>query len=115
MVGRMSLSQEQWEQVVAEWRRSGKSATGFAEERGLAATALRYWINRPPTRASRRRRVVAAAEPSLPPTSLARVVRPGELPSDAVRIVVGKAAIVIEPGFDAVHLRAVVRALSELE
>jgi hypothetical protein len=29
--------------------------------------------------------------------------------------VVGKAAIVIEPGFDAVHLRAVVRALSELE
>jgi hypothetical protein len=49
---------------------------------------------------------------------MARVVRPGEkLPvdrSDAVRVIVGKATVVVEPGFDDVHLRAVVLALSEL-
>jgi hypothetical protein len=48
---------------------------------------------------------------------MARVVRPGDVPVDrsgAVRVVVGKATVVVEPGFDDVHLRAVVRALSEL-
>ena len=114
----MPLPQEQWEQLVAEWRRSGKTATRFAQERGLAATALRYWINRPPTKGSRPKAVPTVANvaerPSLA-TPLARVVRAGEAPPSAVRIIVGHAAIVIEPGFDAVHLRAVVRALSELE
>src|SRR6187455_1112254 len=59
MVGRMSLSQPEWEELVAEWRRSGKSATRFAEERGVPATALRYWINRPATRSVRPKKVAA--------------------------------------------------------
>jgi transposase-like protein len=124
MVGRMSLSQEDWEGLVAEWRRSGKSASRFAEEHGLPATALRYWINRPPTRNSRPKVTAAkltsarVVESSVATPSLARVVRPGDAPSvdrsSEVRVVVGKVTIVVEPGFDDVHLRAVVRALSEL-
>jgi hypothetical protein len=29
--------------VVARWRASGKSATGFAAEQGITATRLSYW------------------------------------------------------------------------
>ena len=125
IVGRMSLAREEWEKLVAEWRRSGKSAIRFAEEKGVPATALRYWINRPPTRSSRPKVTTASvgsarAVPRSPAaTPLARVVRPGEVPPIAggseVRLVLGKVTIAVEPGFDDVHLRAVVRALSELE
>jgi transposase-like protein len=124
MVGPMSLSQEDWEGLVAEWRRSGKAASRFAEEHGLPATALRYWINRPPTRASRPKvtpaKVASArtGEGSAATPALAKVVRPGDAPtvdrSPEVRVMVGKFTIVVDPGFDDVHLRAVVRALSEL-
>jgi transposase-like protein len=119
MVGQMSLSQADWEGLVAEWRRSGKAASRFAEEHGVPATALRYWINRPPTRGSRPKVTSArAGEQTGATTLLAKVVRPGEAPpvdrSVEVRVVIGKVTIVVEPGFDDVHLRAVVRALSEL-
>lgn len=117
MVGRMSLSKEEWVGLVAEWRSSGKSASQFAAEQGVTTTALRYWINRPPTRSSRTKRDPLAATAPAPP-SLARVVRPDESPGNDrgrdVRLVVGKVMVVVEPGFDDVHLRAVVRALSEL-
>ena len=124
MVGAMSLSQEDWEGLVAEWRRSGKAAARFADEHGVPATALRYWINQPPTKGSRpkvgaaRSTLARADASSAGTTAIARVVRPGEAPpldrTPGVRIIVGKVAVVVEPGFDDVHLRAVVRALGEL-
>jgi hypothetical protein len=126
MVGAMSLSQEDWEGLVAEWRRSGKAAARFADEHGVPATALRYWINRPPTKGSRPKVGAARSTLALPlagesfagTTPIARVVRAGEAPpldrSAGVRVIVGEATVVVEPGFDEVHLRAVVRALSEL-
>lgn len=117
----MSLSQEDWEGLVAEWHGTGVSASRFAEEHGVPATALRYWINRLPTRAWYRRRRWARsrrrAAPCDPRRSRAsyglakrrRVQRGGD-----VRVVVGKATVIVKPCFDDVHLRAVVRALSEL-
>jgi transposase-like protein len=86
---------------------------------GVTDTALRYWGSRlaeeedehqvTPSRKSAAR----APAPSRSPP-LARVVRPGEAPDGRITVMVGKAAIVVEPGFQDAHLRAVVRALSEV-
>ena len=54
------------------------------------------------------RRETATTSPAL-----ARVVRPGEGCDGRVAVVVGKATVLVERGFDSDHLRAVVRALSE--
>lgn len=116
------MSQEDWAELVEEWRASGRTAREFAAAHGVADSALRYWSSRlsqrkPPTSTSRRRpvgRPTAAA--TSPP--LARVVRPGD-PAPATKgdaritVVVGKVTVIVEPGFDGAHLRDVVRALSE--
>lgn len=121
MVRHMSLSPKEWEGLVAEWRGSGMTRAEFCRQHGVAATALSYWVKRlelSGASAPKTKQVGVRAPESLPRTALARVVRPGEpRPSDAdgtVRIAVGKAVVMVEPGFDDVHLRAVVRALSEL-
>ncbi len=119
----MTLRRDEWEKLVGQWRASRQSARQFAAAHGVTDTALRYWANRlvdeedereVPT-AQARGRAARAASTSPP---LARVVRPGEAPpaQDAGRVVVmiGKASIVVEPGFDGAHLRAVVRALREV-
>lgn len=121
MFRRMSTSPEEWEELVAEWRESGMSRKLFAEKHGVPASALSYWIKRlEGTDAAPRRAVPSVGKPLAvrPPATLARVMRPGEASAaervGEVRIIVGKAMVIVEPGFDDVHLRAVVRALSEL-
>jgi transposase-like protein len=123
----MAMTRAEWEELVEEWRVSGQSARQFAKAHGLADTALRYWANRlgddehpgreggARARGAVRPRRLASAAPAAPP--LAQVVRPGETPTGAhgrVTLTVGKATIAVEPGFDEGHLRAVVRALSEV-
>lgn len=115
------MSPEEWEELVAEWRASGISRRLFAEKHGVRASALSYWIKRhEAAQAGPARTVRRVGEPLAvrSPATLARVVRPGEGPAaervGEVRVVVGKATVVVEPGFDDVHLRAVVRALREL-
>lgn len=118
----MTLKRDEWEKLVGQWRASRQSARQFAAAHGVTDAALRYWANRlvdeedeqESSGASPRGRAVRA--PSTSPT-LARIIRPGEAPAhDAgrVMVVIGKASIVVEPGFDADHLCAVVRALSEV-
>ena len=118
----MTLQRGDWAKLVAEWRASRQSARQFAAARGVTDTALRYWAGRlgeedgrrgaPAGRAARR----ATRSASLSPP-LARVVRPGETPpadsGGRIMVMVGKASIVVEPGFDDAHLRDVVRALSD--
>lgn len=118
----MTLKRDEWEKLVGRWRGSRQSARQFAAAHGVTDTALRYWANRlaeeeddaaeaPEVRPKR-----APRAPSAP--ALARVVRPGEAPSaetaGRVMLVLGPTSIVVEPGFDEAHLRAVVRALSEV-
>jgi len=121
----MSLSPEEWEKLVAKWHVSGMSRARFAEQQRVPASALSYWIKRlpvPDAAAKTSMKDTALVHPvrrRAPRAALARVVRPGEAPpadrGDAVRVMVGKVVVVVEPGFDDVHLRAVVRALGELE
>lgn len=48
MAGRTKERGSRWNadearEVLAQWRRSGKSASAFARERGLSAMRLSYW------------------------------------------------------------------------
>lgn len=119
----MTLSPKEWEDLVAEWRESGMTRSGFAKEHGVPATALSYWVKRlektgAPGSTKAKVAVIGSVRAVAPRAALARVVRPGEAPvverAEAVRVVIGTAVIIVEPGFDDIHLRAVVRALSEL-
>lgn len=117
----MTMSQTEWAELVAKWRASRQSAREFAIAHGVADSALRYWagrLTRERPKAAPRARSAARPAGSVPPSPpLARVVRPGEAPPAGrarLTVVVGKATVVVEPGFDASHLREVVRALSEV-
>lgn len=108
----MSRTRVQWERLVGEWRESGLSARQFAAAHGLTDASLRYWGTRLAD-AAKESDVRVRRPPGA--TSLARVVRHGEPPPGGGRIMVmiGKASLVVEAGFDPAHLRDVVRALSE--
>lgn len=117
----MTTRQVEWAELVAEWRASGQTARAFAAAHGVTDTALRYWAGRL-AEEGRRNGATSRRRPSGPTTTspaLARVVRPGETPAAGadgrVMVMVGKATIIVERGFDDVHLRDVVRALSAAE
>lgn len=119
----MTLKRAEWVKLVGEWRGSRQSARQFAMAHGVTDAALRYWAGRladedeeprPTGDPSGSGRTVRA---TVPAPALARVVRAGGAPpaevSGRIMVVVGKAAIVVERGFDERHLRDVVRALGE--
>lgn len=118
----MSLKRDEWEELVGRWRVSRQSARQFAAAHGVTDTALRYWANR--LAAEEGADEVPVARPTSPARrttstlAIARVVRRGEIPAadgaGRVIVMVGQAAIAVEPGFDGAHLRAVVHALSEV-
>ena len=125
----MTMTAGDWKTLVAAWRGSRQTARDFARAHGVTDSALRYWAGRLGDEASREastsrqrlpeRTAAAAASPARRPASapsLARVVRPGEGPptlvGGRVLVVLGKAMLVVEPGFDAAHLRDVVHALT---
>lgn len=116
----MTLKRAEWEKLVKEWRASRLTARQFAATRGVTDTALRYWANRlddeaDASRAQAQTTARATRSPGSSPV-LARVVLPGAAPGDSggrVMVMVGRASVVVEPGFDAGLLRDVVRALSE--
>jgi len=111
----MSKTEAEWTELVRGWRASRQSAREFARTRGITDSALRYWATRLERVGARSRAPVAAAP--VPGSSLARVVRPGELPaalaSDAMLIHVGKGSVAVRPGFDPGLLRDVLRVLIE--
>ncbi len=116
----MTLKRDGWEKLVEQWRGSRQTARQFAAARGVTESALRYWANRladeedeemPVGRAASERARTASAP------RLARVVAPGVAAAPSagrIMVVIGKASIVVERGFDDAHLRDVVRALSEV-
>jgi hypothetical protein len=87
---------------VAEWRASGLSATQYAARRGYSVSSLRQWAKD----VSRRGEEEGAAAHFV--QLKVATTRP------AVTLEVGGARIVVEPGFDADHLRAVVAALASV-
>ena len=118
---RNRLSAVEWTELVRDWGTSGQSARAFADEHGVAEANLRWWR----TELARRSKKPAPAAPTPAPRSarrsprpvkLARVVREGEpvpeaTPAPGIGIVVGDVRIIVERGFDAALLRAVIEAL----
>jgi hypothetical protein len=118
----MTMTETEWTVVVRAWRASRQSAREFARTRVFTDSALRYWALRlerqgVPTKASVSAQPRVGTATPVGVSSLARVVRPGELPAgatDAALLVhVGKVSVAVRRGFDPVLLRDVLRALGE--
>ena len=93
-----------WRRLVAEQKKSGNSVAAFCRERGLCAPHFFAW---------KKRLSQAAPQPFV----AVQVVGSGEpAPSRAIEIrIEGGRVVMVEPGFDAAHLRAVLEALEALE
>src|SRR5262249_35439100 len=117
---RTRMSARKWSELVAAWESSGVSAEAFASEHGVMAATLKWWK----TELGRRARNEGRRRPPPPKPrtgggiAFAKVVRQedGVVAPRAVAgvaIVVGRARIVVEHGFDRQLLRDVVRVLEE--
>lgn len=84
-------SAQEWQRLVAEWRRSGLPCKAFAAGRGVHPHTLSWWAwrleSRPPVR-------VPAPPGGVGPLVPARAAGPG-----FVEVVVSDAPTVVPPGF----------------
>jgi hypothetical protein len=97
---RGSEARTKWRRTVAEQQRSGKSVAAFCRERNVCAASFFAW---------KKRLSQAVTEPFV----AVQVVDAEEQASRRaieVRICGGR-SVIVEPGFDAAHLRAVLAAL----
>ena len=88
---------------VDGWRKSGVSAAQYAAQRGYSVASLTRWARSAPTTGS-------AAE--VDPPRFVRLEMAASPRRGALVVEVGAARVVVEPGFDAGHLCAVVAALA---
>jgi transposase-like protein len=89
-----------WRRIVAEQKRSGQSVAAFCRERGLCAPQFFAWKKRLGEAAAEKFVAVHVVEAGAPSSSRAIEVR-----------LCGGRSIMVEPGFEAAHLRAVLAAL----
>ena len=114
----LRISAEDWGELVAAWAKSGRTASSFAADHGIAESSLRWWKTELARRARKEAPRRSPGPRRMPAVALARVVRegevvnpPGESAPGAVSVVVGGARVVVEAGFDGKLLREVVEAL----
>jgi hypothetical protein len=89
-----------WRGLVSEQRKSGQSAAEFCRERGIGVTHFFEW-----------RRKLSEAEAKAGQFVEVRLAAPR---SQALEVrLSGGRSVLVEPGFDAAHLRAVVAALEQ--
>ena len=94
-----------WRGLVAEQQASGRSVARFCFERGLSSGQLFAWKKR--LREAEASRFVAL---ELSPVAEARWVAPLQSRAIEVRLARGR-SLVVEAGFDAHHLRALLSVL----
>jgi hypothetical protein len=107
-MGREHRSREWWTRTVAQWRRSGLTATDFALQEDLSLSTLRWWSSavERDTRAQHGSSAIQPIEISVGPEV-------GRGPGGCVEIAVGRAVVRCEPGVDVAYVAALVRALDE--
>ncbi len=95
-----------WRGLVAEQRQSGQGVAAFCRERGLRSGQLFAWKKR--LREAETAKFVAVA---IAP--VAETKRPAPtMHGGAIEVrLAGGRSLVVEPGFDAVHLRALLAVL----
>jgi hypothetical protein len=89
-----------WRRLVAEQKRSGGSVAAFCRERGLCA----------PHFFARKKRLSQAAPQQFVAVQVVEAGEPAPSPALEIRLAGGR-SVLVEPGFDAAHLRAVLAAL----
>ena len=95
--------QSRWIRLIAEQGESGETVEAFCRERGLATSQFYTW---------RKRLRGAIAERFLEVQVAQAAARPAPSQRGAIEIRLGEGrCVLVEPGFDADHLRAVVAAL----
>jgi hypothetical protein len=96
---RRRRGQAEQQREVAGWRASGQPAREYAARRGYAKESLERWARD------------AGASQELTAPRFVRLEVVAEAQPRGLVVEVGAARIVVEPGFDAAHLRAIVAAL----
>jgi transposase-like protein len=94
-----------WRGLIAEQARSGQSVAAFCRERGLGPTHFFAWKKRLSQVGAEHFvevQVLPSAEPAQPTTPHNQAIE--------IRLGGGR-SVLVEPGFDAHHLRAVLAAL----
>lgn len=94
---------DEWRSLVAEWKRSGVTATEFAKHAGVHVKTLQYW----------KYKLASAAEPRSPELAKIVEVQPARLPADErfeVRLAGGR-CVGVPPSFDADALERLLRVL----
>ena len=94
-----------WRGLVTEQRDSGKSVAGFCRERGLPVSQMFAWRRR-----LREPEVAQFVEIDVKPCSESLHVVPVGSAAIEVRLARGR-SLMVEPGFDVHHLRALLAVL----
>jgi transposase-like protein len=93
-----------WRGLISEHGQSGKSVAAFCRERGVRASQMFYWKHRVPKR--------AMAEFVQLGVAPAPGIEQGATRARAIEVrLTGGRSVVVEPGFDASHLRALLEVL----
>jgi hypothetical protein len=101
----MTEAWTKWRGLVSEQSESGQSVAAFCEERGLRAWQFYEWKKRLRESEAAKFVEVQIASPAEP-------VRPAGGRSSAIEIRLKEGrSLVVEPGFDAGHLRALLAVL----
>ena len=94
-----------WRKRLARWKASGLKVRDFCQQEGVTPTAFAHWRKEIAARDARR---AEAPEPLFVPVHIT------PLPAATLDVVLrGDRVVCVPPGFDPVHLRAVVAALEE--
>jgi hypothetical protein len=94
-----------WREVISEQQQSGKSVAVFCQDRGLWVWQFYEWKKRL-READREQFVELEVKPSV------KATRSEPVRSQGIEVrLKGGQSLVVEPGFDAHHLRALLRAL----
>ena len=92
-----------WIGLIAEHGQSGETVEAFCRERGLTSSQFYTWRKRLRGSAAEQFLEVQVAKPTARPA-------PSKRGAIEVRLAEGR-SVLVEPGFDPEHLRAVVAAL----
>jgi hypothetical protein len=95
-----------WRDAVARWRRSGKTASEFAEREGYSANTLRWWSSRlgRDTRA-------AHGPPAVTPIEIAVSDGVTRVGPSVFEVVIGDALVRCDVGTDVRYVAELVRTL----
>ena len=94
-----------WRGVVSEQSQSGQTVAAFCRDRGIRDSQFYDWKKR-----VREGEAAKFVEVKVKPSSERRTPAPERYPAIEIRLSKGR-SILVEPGFDASHLRALLTVL----